>query len=119
MSPKPWRALRALRVVLACLVLWLPARGASASLVPADAVVMMAGARGTATAETQSRASDRASSKPRARASDAERRHAKSGTAATLDRRSLAEDEHRDDRSSTANRSVDLRPYLSFCVFLR
>jgi hypothetical protein len=41
--------LRALRVVLACLVLWLPARAASASFAPAD-VVMIAGARGAASA---------------------------------------------------------------------
>jgi hypothetical protein len=40
--------LRALRVLLACLVLWLPARGASAAFAPVDAVVMIAGAGGSA-----------------------------------------------------------------------
>jgi hypothetical protein len=32
-----------LRVAVACLVLWLPARGSTASFGPADAVVMVAG----------------------------------------------------------------------------
>jgi len=43
MSPSRWRALRALRVVLACLALWLPARAANAAVGPVDAVVMIAG----------------------------------------------------------------------------
>jgi len=50
MSRNRWRVLRALRVVIACLVLWLPARAASASFSPADAVVMIAGVRGAASA---------------------------------------------------------------------
>jgi hypothetical protein len=44
MSRSRWRALRALRVILACLALWLPARVASAAVGPTDAVVMIAGA---------------------------------------------------------------------------
>jgi hypothetical protein len=44
MSPSRWRALRALRVVLACLALWLPVSTAAASFGPVDAVVMIAGA---------------------------------------------------------------------------
>ena len=47
MSRQRWRVSRALRVLLACLALWLPAKSAMASVAPADAVVMMARAAGT------------------------------------------------------------------------
>jgi len=63
MSPSRWRALRALRVVLACLALWLPARVANASLGPIEAVVMIASAPGVeapAGADREERASQRA-----------------------------------------------------------
>ncbi|HMJ54363.1 MAG TPA: hypothetical protein VK540_19915 [Polyangiaceae bacterium] len=48
MSRKRWQVSRALRVLVACIALWLPAHTASASFGPADTVVMVAGAAGTA-----------------------------------------------------------------------
>ncbi len=48
MSRKLWHVSRALRVLIACLALWLPARSAAAWMAPADAVVVVACAAGTA-----------------------------------------------------------------------
>jgi hypothetical protein len=51
MGRKGWRASRALRVFLACLALWLPARSASAWMAPPD-MVMVAGAARAVTVES-------------------------------------------------------------------
>lgn len=117
MSRKPWRALRALRVVLACLVLWLPARGAAASLGPVDTVVMIAGGAGaTSGAEVREAPARVRGATDRDARSERALRTAK---VAAVDARFFLEKARRDDRAETANRTVVERLYLHRCVFLR
>jgi hypothetical protein len=117
MNRKPWRALRALRIVLACLVLWLPARSAAASLGPADTVVLIAGAgAANATAGAAVRGAP-----PRDAERDRAARHdgATRASEGAVDARFFAEKARRADRDETANRTVVERRYLHCCVFLR
>jgi hypothetical protein len=117
MSLKPWRTLRALRVVLACLVLWLPARSAAASLGPVDTVVMIAGAT-AANARPEVRGA-MARSGAHDERSFRNRAGHELGSPSTSDIDVIARQACRADRGETANRTVVERLYLHCCVFLR
>jgi hypothetical protein len=106
--------LRALRVILACLVLWLPARSAAASLGPVDTVVMIAGAAsGAGTGGSLARSAARDDRGAR----DAAERRQFSASATAID--IITRQACRADRGETANRTVVERLYLHCCVFLR
>ncbi|MET0594993.1 MAG: hypothetical protein ABW133_20000 [Polyangiaceae bacterium] len=119
MSRKPWHALRALRVMLACLALWLPARAASAAFGPVDAVVMIAEiGRGESAAELRRAASTIGlSAKTRGPRDDASRQGV-TFAASAVDADYVAEKACRGDRDATASLAIVERWYLQCCVFL-
>jgi hypothetical protein len=110
---------RALRIVLACLVLWLPARAASASFAPADAVVMVAEGRGPASGAAGALAAKRAKNGQRARVALGTAKADFFALSTRLTAPAPRGDEHRARETRTVRRTIAPALFLKHCALLR
>jgi hypothetical protein len=119
MTRNRWRVLRAMRVVLACLVLWLPARAGSASFAPADAVVMIAGVRGAGGVNATNDAGARAQNGRGARVVLGTANTHFFASSTRLAPPPPSDDAHRARETRTVPRTVAAPLFLKHCALLR
>ena len=105
--------------MLACLALWLPARGANAALGPVDAVVMIAGGGAQSAADIRGAAPVRRGDARTRGTRDGTARQGTSLSAPAVDTTFFEQAACRADRAGTANPTFVERQYLHCCVFLR